>query len=53
MKWFVIAAIALSAILVGVALLLDDLMAIFIVCILTCVLVDAMGKSEHHKKPNE
>lgn len=50
MNKFIILAIALAGILCVVSLLLDKLMGIFIVCIVTCILLDAL---EHERKKDK
>jgi len=52
MKLFIIFAVLVSLILIAVGILLDHMMAIFIVCIITCVLIQMLDRDKENKKPN-
>jgi hypothetical protein len=47
---FIKFAVALAGILIVTSFLLDHLMGIFIVCLLTCVFLNAQEKEKDHKK---
>ena len=53
MKEFSILAMSLAGILIAVSLVLDNMMGIFIVCILTCVFLDTVRSKRTDKKPND
>jgi hypothetical protein len=50
MRSFITIVAALGIILIATSLLVDKLMAIFIVCIVTCLYVDRFGKDKQHKE---
>ena len=50
MKYFIIFVAILAIILVTVSLLLDELMGIFIVCIIVSLLLNVYDKEKDHKR---
>jgi hypothetical protein len=52
MKSFIILTIVLATVLIAVSLLLDNLMGIFLVCTVVCLLLDAKEKERHNNRPD-
>jgi hypothetical protein len=53
MRSFITTVAMLGIILIATSLLVDKLMAIFIVCIVTCLYVDKFGKDRKHSSPKK